>query len=507
MQVLWLPLVYYFFSEPGRDDDCLHAGIGGTAELILDGAVIRLGAYGFDRIELRSVHYGGRTYAVELAPDSDLDLDSLRDGRCRLRDEDGNGPNLSLELLDLLLAAVTSPRPERRLQVPFVIGNVFGLPRPLRSATFLGRLDTGAYIHSPAVRLGLFAACIAGERIFGFDERSARLLCLDLDLTELWGFAPDYRVAANLVRGPELYGDGVILSFGPSRETKSPGPVRHGRQFADLGFYWDAVLACFAQSDGALRWQRRVAKSIDQLELRDDRLYVVCDNEILVLDPASGETLACVDTGLGAISDRFQVASSLRIEGQRLYFCHPGDGVLLVYRLADLALLRRVDIPAPYSIERFGAVHPATGRLYFHLRWREAPLEYFHMWPLLELDPEDLESELTLNAGPPARIELRPAPDEPGLEEVWIDLGEVGLDEALLYGEMHAEDQAYYHGQLPSQFVTARLTPSFNGRVHLRMRCTDASVERLHERLATLAQRFAVPGTVYLSLRRLQRTN
>jgi hypothetical protein len=112
------------------------------------------------------------------------------------------------------------------------------------------------------------------------------------------------------------------------------------------------------------------------------------------------------------------------------------------------------------------------------------------MSPILELDPNDLDSEIEIFRGPPVEVELITSEDNKDEREIWVTIRDVPLDEAMVYAEMHTEDQAYYHGTHGILGVFHK-TDDFNGKVHFRYSGSDRPAKEVNEKLRILEKRFA----------------
>jgi hypothetical protein len=223
--------------------------------------------------------------------------------------------------------------------------------------------------------------------------------------------------------------------------------------------------------------------------IKGENLYISSTNEIHVINPLTGKTQKIVETGLSEFVDQSLDPSSLYIQGDKLYFCHQVDACLLVYDLYEMRLIKRINIPEPYTIKDFEYHHEATGKLYFNLAAR-FPRLYYHTSPILELDPNDLDSGMELMTGPPVDIEMRASESNSNEREIWITIRDIPLDEAMVYAEMYTEDQAFYHG-VNGQYQAMHKTDEFNGKVHFRYSGGDRPIEEIEQKLRILEKRFA----------------
>jgi hypothetical protein len=70
-------------------------------------------------------------------------------------------------------------------------------------------------------------------------------------------------------------------------------------------------------------------------------------------------------------------------------------------------------------------------------------------------------------------------------------LRDLPLDEAMVFAEMHAENQAYYHGVQAPGFSTVHKTADFNGKVHVRYSGSNQAAEAVRKKMDILEAHFA----------------
>jgi outer membrane protein assembly factor BamB len=433
----------------------------------------------------RFVTYQGVEYTIEKSSDANIvRLTSFRDRQCNLVDGEGKRLQAKPEVLWLLTHQSFDKRKARFFRDNKIVGYIC----INRGNWILTLADLGTGEIKSREGLQVENEYLLKDVVLLFNGSDYHIYCLNYDLQTLWTYKPDINFADQYVRGPEVYQDLVLVSYGPSRHESVPAPDYNGKQFADEKRSYDSNLYALNLKDGSLCWHVVIPKTIDNMVVLDDRLYISSTNEIHVLNPQTGNTLQVIDTGLSPEVDQYLNPSCLHIQGDKLYFCHQVDACLQVYNLDDLQLLKSINIPAPYTIKDFEYYHEATDKLYFNLKWR-FPRLYYHMSPALELDPNDLDSEMELIKGPPVEIELRPSETNPDESEVWITMRNVPLDEAMVYAEMHTEDQAYYHGT-HGMFDASHKTENFNGKVHFRYSGSDRPLVEVHEKMKILEERF-----------------
>jgi len=226
--------------------------------------------------------------------------------------------------------------------------------------------------------------------------------------------------------------------------------------------------------------------------LHENRLFVATSNKIEVLNPESGETLKVIDTGLSTGFTRGAGAevASLHIDGPYLYFCYRNDPVLMVYELASLELRQRIELPDHWCAERFQFKDESTGKLYFNLVLGANGAPDYHRNAVLELHPDELGSSAEMESSPEIHINLKPSPEEPGKEEVWVEIRCSSLDDALRFGELHTQNQAYIQGHTLVGYH-CEPNPKFNGVVHFRYSGSEQPADEVRKKLKIMEQRFA----------------
>jgi outer membrane protein assembly factor BamB len=484
MKILCLPDILDFCNSFG-DPSVLYARLS-AADVKSIGECFEYIEYGRWSWKRRNVLYEDKIYKVERVNEADtILLSSYQNGHCYLVDSKGKKLVARAEIVSLIANNYFNKYKVKLWRGSKIIGRVYLSRR--KSVFTLADIETGDIKQLEGVRVA--NPCLLDDSILFFNDGDWHVYALNHELDITWKFRPDVNFAKKNVRGPEVYQDHVIISFGTSRSEKFPGPVYEGVQFADHIQSFDSNLYALNIRDGSLCWHVTIPKTIDNMVIMEDKLYISSTNEIHIIDPKTGKTEKVVDTGLSEYVDQSLDPSSLHIQGDKLYFCHQVDACLLVYRLDDLQLIKRINIPEPYSIKEFEYHHEATGKLYFNLVAR-FPRLYYHTSPALELDPAELDSDIELVTGPPVDIELRAAELNPDEREIWITMRDVPLDEAMVYAEMHTEDQAFYHGK-NGMYQALHKTDDFNGKVHFRYSGSDRPAKEVNEKLRILEKRFA----------------
>jgi hypothetical protein len=484
MKIICMPSGFEFYSKLG-ESLALYTRLY-AADVKFIGNKFDFFDYGRWYWKYRRLVFGGKEYRVERECEADtILLSSYQEGGCYLVDNDEKRLVAKPEIISLIANTFFHKRKSYLWRGSKIIGRTY-LSR-IKSVFTLVDLRSEEVKQEDGVTS--VNPYLLDNSILFFNKEDDHLYCQDHNFFTLWGFMPDVNFSDQNVRGPEVYNNLVIFSYGSSRSESFPGPVYKGEQFADQRRSLDSNLYALYLKDGSLCWHAVIPKTIDNMVLLGDRLYISSTNEIHVLNPKTGMAEQVIDTGLSIYVDQRPDSSSLHIQGDKLYFCHQVDACILVYNLNDFQLIKRIDIPAPYTIKGFEYYHEATGKLYFNLGPR-FPREYYHMFPILELDPLELDSEIEIYRGPPVEIELLPSEDNVNEKEIWVTIRDVPLDEAMVYAEMHTEDQAYYHGTHGILGVFHK-TDDFNGKVHFRYSGSDRPAEEVNEKLRILEQRFA----------------
>lgn len=458
------------------------------ADLCLHGDKIYISRYGDSLLERRRFEYKGMTYHFVGSNVEKINYLDLKNSDLLVMDDKGTPIELKPEVLRLLIYCQSIKNKDRVIKDSKIIGKILDYEQEGVIASVFAIAD----INSQEIRVipsrGITNELLYENGILFFDRTKRYLKCLDFALQEKWKYKPDQKILPTYVTGPEVYVDLVIHSFGPARLESTPGDIYNGVQFSDNRLHYDTQLYALNISDGSVRWHVTIPKTIDNMVIVENKLYLSSTNEIHIIDPNSGKTEQVIETDLSDDYDHSYEASSLHIQDNKLYFCHPADACILVYSLDDLALLKRIDIPAPHTIREFEYFHKETGKLYFNLKSR-FPSLYYHQNPVLELDPTDLESDLEFISGPEVEIELLPSEENKKEKEIWISIRDVPLDEALAYAEMHTENQAFYHGT-HTVFETLHKTDDFNGKVHFRYSGSDRPKDEVENKLRILEKRF-----------------
>lgn len=444
--------------------------------------------YGIWLWNRRSVRYQGETYRVDCEADVVPSVAAFADGRCRLVDKVGNSPDLGPELQLLLVDSLDPKRRDLITHADKVWGCLFDM-ESFEMKDALGDFATGTFKSTDEIRTAA-KSILLEDKIVGYDSKETQLICLDHDLNTQWRFKPERSFETRYVTPLLVFRDLVIQNFGPDKAWKTPGALLKGQKTQDVLHYGEGLLFAVELQSGKARWQCVIPNAIDSMMINGSQLLVCSVNELHILDAATGETQQVVSTGLSDDYDRYLNESFVHVKDGCVFFAHPADACILVYSLAELELIRRIDIPAPYTVKELLKQADIERKVIYELTSRSA-LERCHMSPLLEIDLDDLNSEIETLNGPPVNVELRPAADNPEHVEIWVFMRDFPLDEAMLFAEMHLQNQAYYHGRQGAHLASVHITDNFNGKVHFEYSGSDRPAAEVEAKLSMLRARFA----------------
>jgi hypothetical protein len=489
MRLINLPDVVRVYAQP--DQDKAYRLETYVADVVLSGDAVEVHDYGTWFWSRRFVEYQGVEYQIQCDGDDLRSVPSystIKSGKCRLVDASDNTPPLSPELQDVLIQRHDPRYRARQTRGDKTWGTVVGMGKR-RLVDGLADFAAGAFTEADGV---MFAgkAILLDDRVVGYDRRANQLLCLGLELNPLWRFKPEDATLKDYAGTPQIADALVIQNFGPAHASKSPGPVIDGEKQQDFLNLHDGQLIAVELATGEMRWQREVPDAVDDMALAGAQLLVCSVNELHVLDTTSGETQQVIATGLSDGYDRSLNASFIHVIDEYVFFIHQADACILVYALEDFELVKRIDIPEPFTAKEVLNGDQVQRLALIELKSRSAR-EYAHMSPILEIDLDGLDAEIATVNGPTVTIELRPANDNPEHVEVWVSMRDVPLDEAMLYAEMHLQNQAYFHGRQGAHLASMHITENFNGKVHFEYRGSDRPEGEVEEKLSILQARFA----------------
>lgn len=489
MRLIMLPDVVRVYAQP--DQDKAYRLETNVADVVMSGDTVEVRDYGTWFWPRRFVEYQGTEYRIQCDGDdlrSVPTYSTIKSGKCRLVDASGNTPPLSPELQDVLIQRHDPRYRARQTYGDRTWGTVVDMDT-FDMADGLADFSAGAFTEADGV---MFAgkAILLDDRVVGYDMGANQLLCLGLELNQLWQFKPENDTLTDYAGTPQIADGLVIQNFGPAHASKSPGPVIDGEKQQDSLNLHDGQLVAVEIETGQARWQREFPSAVDSIALAGAKLLVCSVNQLHILNAATGEAQHIVSSGLSDGYDRSLHNGFIHVVDEYVFFAHQADACILVYTLEDFQLVRRIDVPEPYTVKEVLIGDQVERLVLMELKSRSAR-EYYHMSPILEIDLDDLDSGIETVNGPTVEIELRPADDIREQVEVWVSMRDVPLDEAMLYAEMHLQNQAYYHGRQGAQLASVHVTENFNGKVHFEYRGSDQPKAEVEEKLVILTKRFA----------------
>jgi|SRR5690554_61036 len=428
------------------------------------------------------VEYNKKIYEI-YSKSRKIDIKGVDEGNVCFVGEDGSKLNKSGLVLRALVSKLYSCEKAGR-----VLFRERGFPGKYDLKFFLVDLVNGEYVTSSA---DLRAPKLADDGIYGWSptERSFYKFNLAFEPVWKWQLSPDIRLnTSGSVRSwtPTEQGDGIFLYLGHSQEAVVEVNGASVRQL--LG----GLLYCFYQGSGAVKWSREFDSAVEDLLLHGDRLYVAVANRIDVLNAENGQTVASITTDLAAHVSRsagLEVVS-IHIDGPYLYCCHQREPRLLIFDRSSLEQICSLELPGGWCASHFQFKDESTGKLYFNLVLGANGAPDYHRNAVLELHPDELGAPVEPEPSPETHISLKPSPEEPGKEEVWVEIRCPRLDDALRFGELHTQNQAYIQGHTLVGYH-CEPNPRFNGVVHFRYSGSEAPAEEVREKLKIMEQRFA----------------
>lgn len=485
MRIIKLPDIMRIQAS-GSSESALVAQLDCANVAIKDEAMTFSG-YGTWLWNRRTVDYNGKIYRVKTGEGVVPDAALIESGESRLVDEEGKSPDYPPLAQEQLILTDDEAYRSRARRGDLVSGVMFDMST-FETATVMADLSAETAVTSDSIDIGGSTLQLLDDRLVGFERNSRQLVCVDTSLETIWSYETDRQVIPDYVMGPCIAEGLVVMSFGPGSVTQVPGEPVDGVRPADKKQHHDGLLVAVDLQTGEEQWRTVIPKSIDDIALKGDSLQVASVNELHIIDLANGETSRVIQTGLSDDYDRGLYRSFLVTSDDSLLFCHPADATVLIYGPGEDC--KAFKVPTPYTLKECHRRDAATSKLYFELR-PHGKRETYHMFPLLEFDIETLDREIDYYEGPAVEVELRDSEDAAGQSEVWITMqDDSGLEEALVYAEMHTEDQAWYHGHQGTLQHTERMTDNFNGKVHFRYLTKEPSNEKTRSKLRLLESRF-----------------
>lgn len=318
--------------------------------------------------------------------------------------------------------------------------------------------------------------------IYGQDFDTKEIFKLDKNLDSLWKFNPEFPSLSTQIIGKYL--NTVIVFIGPENEERNlvDGHAKYTCSGGQLFGLDDA--------DGSVAWQIDMPHSMDGYELVGDTLYAVSLNEIFLINPETGEIKRTLDTETSTPFNR-DLKPTITVDDKFIYYTHYDDAVILVYDVNTLDQVRRIDMPEGYYPKEHNFHDENTGKQYFTIHNKT---QYVAQWPVLEIDPNDIDSTVEFEQEPEMSIELIPAEGNDQEKEVVIKLRTASLDDALRFGEIYTRDEAqrYSHNFMNMTFMGRPFAPekSINGIVRFIYSGSKEDEAKVNEHLRIMEKRF-----------------
>lgn len=428
-------------------------------------------------------------YGVELAPYIAIEY---LDKTYLLHLREGGGPSLYRYFQDGLVNLVSLDG--KALKLPpeqlFCIANnqntegnglyinsIYNFPQKGRQSIAVFNAALGAF---NSIERDLFVCTYKDGFFYSLDMSTGCYVKIALDFTDQWTYQPADKWNQT---GEALILKGVVYVFLGPKEEKRQLVGGRGQHLKSGG-----ELVALNDADGALNWKREFPNSVDEFHLVDDKLYVLSLNEVLVIDPGSGEETGRIDTQTSVPFNRM-MRPTIFLDQRYLYYTHYDDALILVYDRETLSLAKRIDMPEGYRVKRHDFHDTRTGKHYFVLH---NLTQYGALWPILELEPNDLDAPVEFEPEPDMQIDFVPSQDgQPGRELV-IRLRTESLDDALRFGEIYTRDHAQWHSYnyMGMSFAGRQPTPDFNGLIRFQYSGCNQPRDVVEEHLRFMEERF-----------------
>ncbi|RHW74842.1 YncE family protein [Colwellia sp. RSH04] len=324
---------------------------------------------------------------------------------------------------------------------------------------------------------------ILNNAIYSMEDRDRSLLKRDFNLGTIWQYNIDSS-ARTLRLKYAFIDDGLFITFiGPAEESMQ---VVNGNQEKSFS---GGELIGFNDIDGSVAWRLDIADAVDEIKQIDGQLFIASLAQVLIVDSQTGKLVHTIETGTSTPIYRV-LAVNLHVDEQYIYYTNAAENSLFIYNASTYQQVKKIAIPEGYNIRGCSVTDKLSGKHYFSVVNR---LQYVARSALLELDPNNLTDEISLEPEPDHTITLVPTSDNSDELELQITLNCASLDDALRFGEIYTRDYAQWHSHaaVSRTFVGREANPNFNGIIRFIYSGSEKSDDVVKEHLAIMEKRFA----------------
>jgi len=323
---------------------------------------------------------------------------------------------------------------------------------------------------------------IVNNAIYSMEDRDRTLLKRDFNLNTTWQYNID-SPASSLRLWYAFINDGIFITFiGPEEEKTQ---VVNG--IPEEGFSGGQLIG-FNDDDGSVAWQLEIPNAVDAIKQMGQQLIIASLTEILIVDSQTGSLLQSIATGTNKPFYRV-LAIGLHVDDNYIYYTNTADSCLCIYSRTDYQLIKKLIAPEGYSVRHYMLTDKSTGKHYFNVNNIS---QYVAQSALLEIDPNNLTDEITLESEPEHIIELVPSADNANELELEIKLHSASLDDALRFGEIYTRDHCQWHSHsaVGISFIGREANPNFNGIVRFIYSGCKKPADVVNEHLTIMEKRF-----------------
>ncbi|MFT5760404.1 MAG: hypothetical protein ACI9LM_005190 [Alteromonadaceae bacterium] len=395
----------------------------------------------------------------------------------KLLNEAGKQPDLPIFFLDTIT--------EKRVFPSNIIDNKFTVSLrnyPERRDESLVLFDLTSKQSQSMPSYSLFNR-IVNNAIYSMEDRDRTLLKRDFNLNTIWQYNVD-SPARSLRLWYAFISNGIFITFIGPAEKKSQ--IVNGNH--EEGFSGGELIG-FNDIDGSVAWRLEISDAVDAIKQVGQQLIIVSLAKILIVNTQTGKLVHTIETG--AATPKYRVSAiNLHVDEQYIYYTNSAESNLLIYDNSTYQRVKKVAIPEGYNIRECLSSDKLTGKHYFSVNNIS---QYVAQSALLELDPNHLTDEITLEAEPEHTIELVPASNNADELELQVTLNCASLDDALRFGEIYTRDYAQWHSHaaVSRTFAGREANPNFNGIIRFIYFGSEKPDDVVKEHLTIMEKRFA----------------